>query len=143
MFEHLDRVQEPFAEIARVLRSGGRFALFLNHPLLQTPGSGWIDDHMVEPPDQYWRIGPYLTETHLVEEVRKDVFIPFVHRPLHRYINALGDAGLVVREMHEPAPPAGFIDKNPFYGAASSIPRLAVLVCERDGRVELAGAGSE
>ena len=28
------------------VRPGGRFSFFLNHPLLQTPGSGWIDDHI-------------------------------------------------------------------------------------------------
>ena len=25
------------------------------------PGSGWIDDQILDPPEQYWRIGPYLT----------------------------------------------------------------------------------
>ena len=40
---------------------GGRFCFFLNHPLMSTPASGWIDDHVVDPPEQYWRIGPYLT----------------------------------------------------------------------------------
>ena len=31
------------AEVGRVLRPGGTFLLFLNHPLLQAPGSGWVD----------------------------------------------------------------------------------------------------
>ena len=48
---------------------GGRFVFFLNHPLLQTPGSGWIDDQVLDPPEQYWRIGPYLQEEAVVEEV--------------------------------------------------------------------------
>ena len=48
------------AEVARVLDPGGRFCFFLNHPLLQTPNSGWIDDQVLDPPEQYWRIGPYL-----------------------------------------------------------------------------------
>ncbi len=132
VFEHIDELEPAIAEIARVLSGGGRFVLFLNHPLLQTPGSGWIDDHMVEPPDQYWRIGPYLVESSLVEEVQKDVFIPFVHRPLSRYVNALSAAGLSLREMHEPAPPEGFLAKSPFFAAAGNIPRLLVLVCERE-----------
>ena len=33
--------------------------------------------------------GPYLVEDESIEEVEKDVFIPFIHRPLSRYINAL------------------------------------------------------
>lgn len=132
VFEHIDPLEPAVAEVARVVRPGGRFALFLNHPLLQVPGSGWIDDQMAEPADQYWRVGPYLVESHVVEEVHKDVFIPFVHRPMHRYINALAANGLVLREMHEPAPPPGFLEKNPFYAAAAAIPRLLVLVCERE-----------
>lgn len=129
VFEHIDPMEPAVDEVARVLRPGGRFAFFLNHPMLQTPGSGWIDDHMVDPPEQYWRLGEYLVETSTVEEVQKDVFIPFVHRPLSRYVNALADADLVVREMYEPAPPRGFLDKSPFYAAAAAVPRLLVLVC--------------
>ena len=37
-----DGCAEAVAEVARVLADGGRFAFFLNHPLIQTPGSGWI-----------------------------------------------------------------------------------------------------
>ena len=82
VFEHIDDVDAAIAEVARVLRPGATFLFLLNHPLLQTPGSGWIDDQMIDPPEQYWRIGPYLPEAVTVEEVQKDVFIRFVHRPL-------------------------------------------------------------
>ena len=93
MFEHIDAVDEAIAEVARVLAPGGRFCFFLNHPLLQTPGSGWIDDQVLDPPEQYWRIGPYLAEAVTIEEVEQGVFIRFVHRPLSRYVNALADHG--------------------------------------------------
>lgn len=127
VFEHIDDVDDAIAEVARVLRPGGRFAFFLNHPLLQTPDSGWIDDHMVDPPEQYWRIGPYLVETATVEEVEKDVFIRFVHRPLSRYINALIANGLSIERMLEPSPPEGFLDRAPEYRLAHTIPRLLYL----------------
>ena len=97
VFEHIDDVDAAIAEVARVVRPGGRFTFLLNHPLLQTPDSGWIDDHMVEPPEQYWRIGPYLREAETVEQVELGVWIRFLHRPLSRYLNALADAGLVHR----------------------------------------------
>lgn len=129
VFEHIDPLEPAVEEVARVLKPGGRFAFFLNHPMLQTPGSGWIDDHMVDPPEQYWRLGEYLVETTMVEQVQKDVFIPFVHRPLSRYVNTLSQNGLMVEEMHEPSPPQGFLDKSPSYAAAAAIPRLLVLVC--------------
>lgn len=124
VFEHIRAVDEAIAEVARVLRPGGRFCFFLNHPLLQTPGSGWIDDQILDPPEQYWRIGPYLIEEESIEEVEKDVFIPFIHRPLSRYINALASNGLLVERMDEPAPPPGFLERAAEYEAAATIPRL-------------------
>ena len=82
--------REKIDEVARVVRPGGRFVIFVNHPLFQTPGSGWVDDPVLDPPEQYWRIGPYLPEAETVEEVEKGVHIRFLHRQLARYVNALG-----------------------------------------------------
>lgn len=134
LFEHIDELDKSLAEVARVLRPGGRFALFLNHPLLQTPNSGWIDDHMVDPPEQYWRIGPYLVETATIEQVQKDVFIRFVHRPLSRYVNGLADVGMHLTRMLEPSPPPGFLAKAPEYFDAATVPRLMVLVTDKSHR---------
>ncbi len=131
VFEHIRDVDDAIAEVARVLRPDGRFLFFLNHPLLQTPNSGWIDDHVLDPPEQYWRIGPYLVEAHSLEEVEKDVFIPFIHRPLSRYVNTLAANGLVIARMEEPAPPPGFLARAAEYEAAASIPRLLFLRCEK------------
>ena len=131
VFEHIDDVYAAIAEVARVVRPGGRFAFFLNHPLLQTPGSGWIDDHTVDPPDQYWRIGPYLVEQDSVEQVEQGVFIRFVHRPLSRYLNTLAEHGLVLERMVEPAPPDGFLDRAFEYEQAAAIPRLLYLRLRR------------
>lgn len=127
VFEHIDAIDEAVAEVARVVKPGGRFLFLLNHPLLQTPNSGWIDDQILDPPEQYWRIGPYLDEAVTFEEVEPGVRVRFVHRPLSRYLNALASAGLVLEHMHEPAPPRGFLDRSPDYEHAASIPRLLAL----------------
>ena len=127
VFEHIQDVDTAISEVARVLRPGGRFCFFLNHPLLQTPGSGLIDDQILDPPEQYWRIGPYLIEQESNEEVEKDIFIPFIHRPLSRYVNALIENGLYVQRMLEPAPPPGFLARAAEYEDASTIPRLLYL----------------
>ena len=129
VFEHIESLDEAIGEVARVLRPGGRFLFLLNHPLLQTPGSGWIDDTILE--EQYWRIGPYLVEDHTLEEVEKDVWIPFIHRPLSRYVNAMSAAGLLVTRMEEPAPPPGFLARAEEYVDARTIPRLLALRAER------------
>jgi SAM-dependent methyltransferase len=131
VFEHIDDVDDAINEVARVVKPGGRFVFMLNHPLLQTPNSGWIDDQILDPPEQYWRIGAYLVEAKHDEEVEKDVFIPFIHRPLSRYVNALLDAGFTLERMLEPAPPQGFLDRAPEYLDQATIPRLLVLVCHR------------
>ena len=71
VIEHIDPFEPAIREMARVLEPGGRFLLLLNHPLLQTPGSGWIDDHILE--EQYWRVGPYLRDDSTIEEVAPGV----------------------------------------------------------------------
>ncbi len=131
VFEHIRDVDDAIAEVARVLQPGGRFCFFLNHPLLQTPNSGWIDDQFLDPPEQYWRIGPYLVEDETIEEVEKDVYIPFIHRPLSRYVNTLAANGLLLERMEEPAPPPGFLARATEYEAAATIPRLLYLRTRR------------
>ncbi len=127
VFEHIDDVDGAISEVARVLKPGGTFLFLLNHPLLQTPDSGWIDDQILDPPEQYWRIGPYLIEQDTIEEVQKGVFIRFIHRPLSRYLNTLIEHGLLLHHMIEPPPPAGFLAQAPQYEDASTVPRLLVL----------------
>jgi SAM-dependent methyltransferase len=124
VFEHIDDVDLAIAEASRVLAPGGRFCLFLNHPFTQTPDSGWIDDRMIDPPEQYWRIGPYLPEAVTIEEIDPGVHVRFVHRPLSRYVNALASNGLYIQRMVEPAPPAGFLALAPEYGETPTVPRL-------------------
>lgn len=131
VFEHVDEMDQALQEVARVLQAGSKFLLLLNHPLFQTPNSGWIDDQILDPPEQYWRIGSYLPETEIIEEVNKGVLIRFVHRPLSRYINSLANVGLVLERMDEPAPPQSFLDKASEYTAAATVPRLLALHCRK------------
>jgi SAM-dependent methyltransferase len=127
VLEHLADLDAALDEVARVLAPGGRFVLFTNHPLFQTPGSGWIDDQVLDPPEQYWRVGPYLPESVTDEEVDAGVSLPFFHRPLSRYVNGLAARGLLIARMDEPAPPPGFVAAAPEYAGAATIPRLLVI----------------
>jgi SAM-dependent methyltransferase len=127
VFEHVLEIDRALAEVSRVLAPGGRFVFMINHPLFQTPGSGFIDDQILDPPEQYWRVGPYLEEVETVEEVEKDVWIHFIHRPLSLYINALAANDLVLEYMAEPMPPPGLLANAPEYAGAATIPRLLLL----------------
>lgn len=131
VLEHVGHLDRALAEVGRVLRRGGRFLLFMNHPLLQAPNSGWIDDQVLDPPEQYWRIGPYLEEHHGVEEMAPGVHIPFIHRPLSRYVNAMAAVGLLIHHLAEPAPPPGFLARAEEYRQAASIPRLLFVLAYR------------
>jgi len=129
MLEHVAEHEPVIAEVARVLEPDGRFLLFLNHPLLQAPGSGWIDDHILD--EQYWRVGGYLDVDVTMEEVAPGVVLPFVHRPLSQYINAMAEFGLVIERMEEPPPPPGFLARAPEYLQQAAIPRLLLIVARR------------
>jgi SAM-dependent methyltransferase len=129
VIEHLDPFEPAIHEMARVLEPGGLCLLLLNHPLLQTPGSGWVDDHILE--EQYWRVGPYLADDVTLEEVSPGVELPFIHRPLSRYVHVMGEVGLLIEDMDEPQPPPGFLAEAREYGEASTIPRLMVIRARR------------
>ena len=129
VIEHIDPIEPCIREIARVLAPGGRFLLLLNHPLLQTPGSGWIDDQILG--EQYWRVGPYIHDDATLEQVAPGIDLPFMHRPLSRYVHVMGEVGLLIEDMEEPSPPPGFIASAWEYGAASTIPRLMLIRARR------------
>src|SRR4029453_8238692 len=95
-------------------------------------------DRGLGPPGQYWGVGAYLVEDVRDEEVAPGVVLPFVHRPLSRYVNLLADHGLVVTRMEEPAPPPGFLSRAREYREAATIPRLLFLRAVKTG----ASAGS-
>lgn len=128
VLEHVADLRGVMSEIARVAAPGGRFVLFLNHPLFQAPGSGWVEDHVLG--EAYWRVGDYLVETATEEEVDPGVSLPFHHRPLSGYVNAMVEAGFDLRRMIEPAPPEAYLAVDPALQASSGVPRLVVLVAE-------------
>ena len=115
-----------------VLEPGGHLVLVLCHPLLQAPGSGWVDDQVLG--EQYYRVGTYLTEDRTFDEVAPGVELYFVHRPLHRYVHALGAVGLVIADMEEPSPPARLLDELWPYPEAATIPRVMLLraICQAE-----------
>ena len=120
----------PIGAMIVIREVEGPQALFLlNHPLLQAPNSGWVIDHILE--EEYWRVGPYLPVDVTMEELAPGVVLPFVHRPLSQYVNAMAEHGLLIERMEEPAPPEGFLAKADEYRAAATIPRLLLLLARK------------
>jgi len=128
VIEHMSNQDLALSEVCRVLKNGSRFILLINHPLFQCSGSGLVDDQILN--EQYWRVGPYLIEDTLVEEVDEGVYLPFAHRPISRYINPLAEKDFVLVKMIEPAPLENMIDMSVAPELEAAIPRLLAMVFE-------------
>ncbi len=128
-FEHVEPFEAAIQEVARVLVPGGLFLLLLAHPLLQPPGSGWVED--LDSGDHFWRIGPYLPDDVAIDEIAPGVRLQFTHRPLSEYVHAMGQAGLLIEDMVEPAPSAVVLAETGDFPDAATIPRLMVLCARR------------
>lgn len=131
VIEHTNDPDAVLAEAVRVLAVGGRFLLLVNHPLFQGSGSGFVDDQILG--EHYWRVGPYLTEDVVMEEVDPGVKLPFAHRPLSRYVNPVTALGCVLTRLEEPKPPLAFLEGSVDLDLESAIPRLLLLRFERLG----------
>ena len=129
VFEHALELLETIEEASRVLRPDGKFVIVLNHPAMQTPESGFVFDHEVDPPSKYWRISDYLVEVSHFEEVEKGIFLPFEHRPISKYINSLIEAGFTIERLYEPPISDRYVEGNPEFSNVRYIPRLLLIVC--------------
>ena len=101
VIEHASDPDALLAEAVRVLAVGGRFLLLVNHPLFQGTGSGFVDDQILG--EHYWRVGPYLREDVVLEEVDPGVKLRFAHRPLSRYVNPVTARAACSRASRSPS----------------------------------------
>lgn len=105
--QNIEKVKETFAEVRRVLKSGGKFFLVLNHPAFRLPhASEWGYDSVKK--IQYRRLDQYLSESRAEIEMNpgagegqaKIKTISF-HRPLQYYFKLLANAGFAVTRLEE------------------------------------------
>ena len=66
-----------------------------------------------------------------MEEVAPGVLLPFAHRPLSWYVNAMAERHLLVERMEEPGPPPGFLARAAEYHDAATIPRLLFMAARK------------
>jgi SAM-dependent methyltransferase len=129
VIEHVADGEALMSEVARVLAPGGVFLLVVNHPSFQGPGSGFVDDQILD--ERYWRVGPYLEEEWSVEQVDAEVSLGFRHRPLSGYVNPLCEAGLVLTRLLEPSPKRELLADSVDPDFEQKVPRLCAMRFER------------
>lgn len=115
--------------VARVLRPDGWFVVSINHPCVHMPYSTWmqrLDGTTIRGSGDYFAEGYW-----------KPLDAPGVrgrvgthHRTLSTYLNALCDAGLVVRRTVEPLASEFLLERMPGY---RSLPPALLMRCEKTG----------
>ncbi|MCL2394768.1 MAG: class I SAM-dependent methyltransferase [Acidimicrobiaceae bacterium] len=102
VLQDLDDLDPAVSEVARVLRDRGRFCFAIVHPF-----SSAQDAEVFHGDGPGTVTGSYLAERRYVDRMERDgVGMTFesAHRPLSRYVDALGRAGLVIAAMRESGP---------------------------------------
>ena len=120
-------VDAVLAEVARVLRPGGRFVASVNHPL-RWPFPDSPDPADLQVVSSYFDRTPYV-ET---DDAGRTVYVEH-HRTVGDWVRAVVGAGLVLEDLLEPEWPAGRTQNwgqwSPARGAL--IPGTLILVCSK------------
>ena len=119
--QNIEDVSRVFKECARVLKTGGKLFIVLNHPAFRIPkASGWgwtgdanhksqITNRADEATVQFRRVDKYMSELRQkidmtpsasAQGAASESTISF-HRPLQYFVKLLGKAGLAVVNMEE------------------------------------------
>ncbi len=105
--QNIKNLQPAILEMSRVLKSGGRAVIVLNHPAFRIPSASfWGYDEQLN--TQYRRIDKYLSEitqqvdmTQGTQDPKKKKFTYSFHRPLQLYFKTFAKAGLNVSRLEE------------------------------------------
>jgi len=115
------------AELARLVKLGGRFIFSIVHPCFCMPDACWIRDP--EGKLMYKAVDNYFTEgwwpSDLTNPARERGRIK--HRTLATYVNALSARGFNVRRIAEPRVPPDVLTLRPHLEAFSRLPAAMVI----------------
>ncbi len=116
------------AELARLIKLGGRIVFSHVHPCFCGPDSAWIGRSSGSVP--YVTVGSYFTEAWWTPDVvagMRDARTKVKHRTLSTLINALSARGFNVRRMFEPRPSSEVLTLHPHLDVYNRIP-VAIVV---------------
>ena len=115
------------AELARLVKLGGRFIFSIVHPCFGMPSSCWIRDPEGKP--LYESVDNYFTEgwwsSDLANPVRERGKIK--HRTLSTYVNALSARGFNIRRISEPRPSQDVMTLKPHLEIFNRVPAVMVV----------------
>ncbi|MBI5140034.1 MAG: methyltransferase domain-containing protein [Candidatus Vogelbacteria bacterium] len=102
--QNIEDISGTFTECFRVLKSGGRLVLVINHPALRVPKeSSWGFDEKGDV--QFRRVDRYLSEFKVAIKMhpgeKDSPFTVSFHRPLQYYFKMLCSAGFLVKNLEE------------------------------------------
>lgn len=105
--QNIKLLDETIQEVARILKTGGRFIFVLNHPSFRIPQfSDWYFDTKTQVQSRI--VSKYMQESTLRIDMNpgerlehKKVFTVSFHRPLQTFIKLLAKHGFLVRRLEE------------------------------------------
>ncbi len=122
-------IDAVLAEMARVVKVGGRYIFSITHPCFVMPGAEWVDNNRGDP--VFKRVDNYFDEGYFGKEwygqggLRSR--LGGNHRTLQTYVQAMRKAGFVVTDLREPRPSTYALRTNKELGTQLRIPSMLVL----------------
>lgn len=120
VIEHLPDLS-LFESAFRVVRSGGRLVVIVNHPAFTAADAGPIVDQ--SDGELLWRWGDYFSAARVPMAVTGGEIV-FHHRPLGEILNSAAAAGWVLDRFVETGFSAAAIAARPGYKGQEQMPRL-------------------
>lgn len=102
--QNIAELDQTFAECKRVLKSGGRMIMVINHPAFRVPqSSDWTFDEKTKTQSRV--VSKYLSEIKTKIDMHpgsaKKVFTVSFHRPLQVFVKLLSKNGFAVTRLEE------------------------------------------
>ena len=131
-------VDNTFAEVARVMKRGGRFLFNILHPCFQPPVAHWVYNEDAERTDEnrlHFAVDRYFDRGSIEEHVTISGISPEplyltrirFHRTLEDYVRALRSAALAIHDLRESVASKDMIRKFPDLDRTRRIPYFLLI----------------